>query len=89
MDNEQTSTLGANNEPNLLNELLLVESPSSHIQAIGHLKNTLVIQFNTGEKWKYDPVTRDAYIEFLKSKSHGKYFHKNIKGNSMLNAGPC
>jgi len=57
---------------------------SSQIHAIGHLYNTLVIQFNdsngnAGSIYHYDNFTKEDFVEMKSSESVGSYFYRSIK----------
>jgi hypothetical protein len=55
---------------------------SSNLQAIGHdKKETLYVQFHSGDTWKYSPVTEDAFKMFLKVESKGAFFTRHIRNN--------
>lgn len=57
---------------------------SSHIKEIGWDKNTLEVVFVTNKVYRYTPVTKDEYLEFIQSPSLGKWLHNNIKNNPKI-----
>ena len=59
---------------------------SSNILEIGYneVTRTLVIKFKHGGIYRYSPLTLQAYHSFLRSKSKGEFFHKNIKNNKNI-----
>lgn len=59
---------------------------SSNIDAIGHDPdtNTLVVEFKGGARYKYSPITEEAYIGFSNAPSQGIWFSKNIRGNEDI-----
>ena len=60
---------------------------SSNIAEIGYdpEKMTLEIKFHNGHIYQYWPITRYAYDNLIRSGSKGKFFYKNIRGNSSVN----
>ncbi len=42
--------------------------------------STLVIAFHSGGVYEYYAVPAWEYIGLMQADSHGKYFHRNIKG---------
>ena len=61
---------------------------SSNIQEIGYDKSTrtMEIKFKNGRIYRYRPITLEGYNSFLRSKSKGEFFHKNIKNNKAINS---
>lgn len=61
---------------------------SSNLVSIGHHneKNILEVEFHNGAIWRYSPVTEEAYKDFAKADSIGKWFNQNIKNNTMISA---
>ncbi len=61
---------------------------SSNIQEIGYdeITRTLVIKFKHGGLYNFSPVTLQTYHSFLRTKSKGEFFHKNIKNNKIINS---
>ncbi len=57
---------------------------SSMITSIGYDNSILEIEFKSnGQVWQYFDVPEYVYHEMMAADSHGKYFHKNIKGHYM------
>jgi hypothetical protein len=54
---------------------------SSNISAIGYDrdKNTLEIEFNTGDVYQYFDVPFDVYRDIMGAMSVGQYFAANVK----------
>ena len=52
---------------------------SSDIKSIGYENNTLEIEFHSGGIYQYLDVPEEIYIGLMNAKSHGQYFHRNIK----------
>ena len=54
---------------------------SSNIKAVGYDEGKMIlrVQFYSGGLYEYKDVPRKFYIDFITSKSLGKYFYKNIK----------
>ena len=61
---------------------------STNIQEIGYdeTTRTMEIKFKHGGIYQYHPVTLQGYNSFLRSKSKGEFFHKNIKNNKVINS---
>lgn len=55
---------------------------SSFIRKVQHIKrlNALFIEFTSGGLYQYRGFTAAAFGRFLKAKSAGRYFHRNIRG---------
>ncbi|MFC4451660.1 KTSC domain-containing protein [Halorussus aquaticus] len=55
---------------------------SSSIRSIGYddEDETLEIEFQSGGVYRYDDVSRETYESFLGARSHGTYFHENVRG---------
>lgn len=55
---------------------------SSMINSIGYEieSATLEIEFNSGVIWQYFDFSEASWYEFENSESHGKHFHREIKG---------
>lgn len=47
-------------------------------------KKALVIIFNKGNMYMYQPVSKELYEEFEKAESQGKFFMDKIKKNSKI-----
>ncbi|MBL4662083.1 MAG: KTSC domain-containing protein [Flavobacteriaceae bacterium] len=56
---------------------------SSMIRSIGYDASTSVleIEFNSGPVWQYYDVPEAFWYEFEGTDSHGKFFHREIKGH--------
>ncbi len=54
---------------------------SSNISGVGYdaKKNTLIVEFNSGEVYEYQDVPVRMYHRLLLSPSKGKFFNQNIK----------
>ena len=54
---------------------------SSNIEAVGfnELKMLLRVEFKSGGTYEYKNVPRKVWMDFIKSKSLGKFFYKNIR----------
>lgn len=69
--------------------LLPEEVKSSNLKAIAYTNEDtkiLVIQFHGGQIWAYTPVTLEAYHEFKRAESLGKWFNTNLKNNILVSA---
>jgi hypothetical protein len=55
---------------------------SSDIAAIGYdeATQTLEIEFHASGLYRYFSVPRAVYEELLRTPTHGKFFHQQIKG---------
>jgi|SRR6056297_2438007 len=54
---------------------------SSSIRSIGYDDGeTLEVEFQSGGVYRYADVPRQIYEEFLSARSHGSYFHENVRG---------
>ena len=55
---------------------------SSNIEAIGYDPGTqtLEIEFKSGGIYQYFNVPETEYQTFMAASSHGKYFHRHIRG---------
>ena len=55
---------------------------SSMIKAIGYdaATCTLWVQFNRGQIYSYTDVPLEVHQALMAAESHGKYFHKHIRG---------
>lgn len=57
---------------------------SRNIAAISHDGvGKLTVEFTTGKKYEYTPVSRGLFLEFVNADSKGEFFAANIKGNSQ------
>lgn len=59
-----------------------IELKSSNIAKVTYVCDCygLVIDFKNGRRYFYMDVPETVFLDLIKSDSHGKYFHKNIKG---------
>ncbi|WP_276302395.1 KTSC domain-containing protein [Halorussus lipolyticus] len=55
---------------------------SSSIRSIGYddEADELEIEFQSGGVYRYAGVSQETYEEFLSARSHGTYFHENVRG---------
>jgi hypothetical protein len=55
---------------------------SSNIQSIGYDDKTqiLEIEFHSDGIYQYYSVPKSTFEELMNASSHGKYFHRHIKG---------
>lgn len=57
---------------------------SSNIKGIDHIPDgdsgTLLVEFNSGDKWAYDGVAEDVYQKFRTAESAGKFYHAEVRG---------
>jgi hypothetical protein len=55
---------------------------SSSIRSIGYDEDdeVLEVEFESGGVYRYADVARDTYEAFLSARSHGSYFHENVRG---------
>ncbi|USZ69999.1 KTSC domain-containing protein (plasmid) [Halorussus salilacus] len=55
---------------------------SSSIRSVGYDSDgeTLEIEFQSGGIYRYDDVPRETYEGLLGARSHGSYFHENVRG---------
>lgn len=55
---------------------------SSSVRSIGYDEDdeTLEVEFQSGGVYRYADVPRETYEEFLRARSHGGYFHENVRG---------
>ena len=58
------------------------EVKSSLIKNVEHLSAmvALKVEFHTGKKYLYSPVSRKEYEEFLQADSKGKFLNENFRG---------
>ena len=58
---------------------------SKYIHLVDYIESssTLIVEFHRGnpKKWKYSPVTLEAYKQMMSAESIGSYFSKNIRDN--------
>lgn len=62
---------------------------SSNLKAVAYTNGDtkiLVIQFHGGQIWAYTPVTLEAFHEFKRADSLGKWFNANLKNNNLVSA---
>lgn len=66
---------------------------SSNIKAIGYsnTRNTLAIEFKSGDVFHYAPVSPELAVELYAAESKGKFYAANIKGkiDAKLMTGIC
>ena len=67
-------------------EIKRITVNSSNISEIGYdeLTKTMEVMFKHGGVYHYSPITQQAYISFLRSKSKGEFFHQNIIKNKLI-----
>lgn len=53
---------------------------SSNLAAVDYWGGTLTIAFRSGGTYEYYRVPYSEYAGLLNAGSHGKYFHRHIKG---------
>ena len=53
---------------------------SSNIDRIGFHRNTLYIQFRSGESYRYDGTPYRVYQTLINAESVGSAFHRYVKG---------
>ena len=53
---------------------------SSIISSVGHEKETLEVEFNTGKVYTYPNVSKQTYEQMLNSDSVGRFFKARIQG---------
>lgn len=59
---------------------MLKKVKSSNIEAVGYFDGAgLFVQFKSGKVYQYPKANKELYLDFIKSDSKGKFFHKNIK----------
>jgi hypothetical protein len=58
---------------------------SSNIDKIGYEQSTqtLEITFRSGGTYRYKPVSRELWDQFINAGSVGKFFHREIKGTYL------
>ena len=70
----------------------MIPVDSSYIHGVEFIENsnTLIVEFIRGaqRRWRYAPVTRDAYVAMMSSSSVGSYFASNIRNNPDITAEP-
>lgn len=54
---------------------------STSISEIGYQRRTMRVKFNSGKIYEFKKVPRSEYNEFQDSRSKGKFFNNEIKGN--------
>lgn len=59
---------------------------STNISEIGYdeTTKTIEIKFKHGGLYQYSPISLLTYISFLRARSKGEFFNKNIKNNTSL-----
>ena len=64
-----------------MNKINMKPVKSSNIKAVGYdeLKMILRVQFYSGGTYEYKDVPRKIWMDFITSKSLGKYFYKKIR----------
>lgn len=55
---------------------------SSDIRSVGYDKNSQVleVEFHSGGTYQYYSVPQSVYEGLMSAPSHGKYFHRHVKG---------
>lgn len=55
---------------------------SSDLQSVGYDPNTrtLEIRFHSGGTYRYFGVPAEVHVSLMGAPSHGRYFHRRIKG---------
>lgn len=53
---------------------------SSSLRSVGYDEETLEIEFESGGIYQYSDVPREIYEGLLGARSHGSYFHENVRG---------
>ncbi|EFW91921.1 hypothetical protein ZOD2009_10600 [Haladaptatus paucihalophilus DX253] len=55
---------------------------STSLASVGYdpEEETLEIEFHSGGVYRYADVPQSVYQELLSARSHGSYFHENIRG---------
>lgn len=59
----------------------MIKVNSSNIESIGYEGNDLIVQFKTGNIYKYFNVEKTLYESLLNSDSKGQFLNSFIKGN--------
>lgn len=56
---------------------------SSNLESVGFdvENNILEIEFNSGGVYKYFDVPKVVFEQLMSASSHGKFFHREVKGN--------
>lgn len=66
---------------------------SSNIASIGYdlARQTLAVEFKSGDVFHYAGVADELALEFYNSESKGKFFHARIRGKfaGKMMTGPC
>lgn len=57
-----------------------VSLESSNIATAAFARETLFLEFHSGQVYKYDNVPRALYDGLISADSAGQYFHHHIKG---------
>ncbi len=59
---------------------------STNIHSVGHNAEMkiLIVKFNNGSTYQYQPVTEQGYRDLKNAESIGSFFFKNIKNNETL-----
>lgn len=56
---------------------------SSNLSSVGYDEDSkiLEIEFNDGSVYQYSNVPQNIYEGLMSASSHGKYFHRNVRGS--------
>jgi len=58
---------------------------SSNLESIGYDEDTSVLEiaFQGGGIYQYFNVPKGVYLDIMAAESHGKFFHRHIKGQYL------
>jgi hypothetical protein len=63
----------------LLRETPPIPVDSSVIKSVDYKRRTMLIEFNSGNKYKYKGIPRNLFDAFKNAPSIGQYFNRYIK----------
>lgn len=69
----------------MINQFIVPASSNIKRLAYDDEKALLEVEFRNGRKYQYNSVPISVWVNFLASKSKGKYFSKYIKGQYNFN----
>ncbi len=81
------SSCGPNEGAKPINEVAKPEArrvpvTSTNLQSVGYdvSSRILTIEFRNGSVYEYEDVPPEVHAELMNADSHGKYFHRHIRG---------
>jgi hypothetical protein len=69
-----------------LSEITMTKVSSNNVAKLGYdeLQKVLVVEFHSGARYAYSPITREGYKLLIDAESIGKFLHANITTNDKV-----